>query len=102
MPSSFVNVFCKTIRCPSSENLLAYRRARSSFIERSYIEAHLASCDFCCAELQLLTRHRNESEDCVPAEMPARLRQLAEDLLSRVKVPVAGLTDLGEKHQLSH
>lgn len=41
------------------------------------------TCDFCNAELQLLTRHRSNPEECRLVEMPAGLRRLAERLLGR-------------------
>ncbi|HKQ50884.1 MAG TPA: hypothetical protein VJT74_00850 [Pyrinomonadaceae bacterium] len=47
--------------------------------------SHLGECDFCGAELQLLTNHTPpEQEECVIAAMPANLRWLAEKLLGAV------------------
>jgi hypothetical protein len=87
MPSSFVSVFCKRISCPSSQTLLAFRRSRLAYPEKAYVEGHLASCDFCSAELQLLTLHHNETEEYAFAEMPTQLRRLAQSLLRRGSVP---------------
>lgn len=104
MQSSFVSVFRKRISCPSSEALLAYRRSCLDSKETATIETHLAGCDFCSAELQLLTRHRNQSEEYALAEMPAQLRRLAEDLLRRRRSPASfkEFTGLEENPQVSH
>ena len=102
MPSSFASLFCKTAGCPTSQALLAYRRSLVFDEDRDCIEAHLASCDFCSAELQLLTRYRIEAEEYSFAEMPAQLRRLAEDLLTRSTEPFRGFVELGENRQLSH
>ncbi len=102
MPSSFASLFCKTAGCPTSQALLAYRR--SLLIPQDYdcIESHLASCDFCSAELQLLTCYRSEAEEYSFAEMPGQLRRVAEDLLKRSTEPFRGFAELGENRQLSH
>lgn len=88
-PSSQVNNFCKTARCPSSQTLLRYRRHRLPIADRAEIEIHLRACDFCNAELQLLTRHRNYAEESRAVEMPGQLRRLAEDLLTRSAILLA-------------
>jgi hypothetical protein len=85
--SSPANNFCKTARCPSSQTLLRYRRHRLPIADRAEIQIHLHACDFCNAELQLLTRHRNYVEESRVVEMPGQLRRLAEDLLTRSTVP---------------
>ena len=93
--------FCKTTACPSSEKLLGYRRRRLSIKDRTTIEKHLRGCDFCSAELQLLRRHRTEGENYRVVEMPIPLRRLAEDLLNRTR-RLSRITDLTDRHQLSH
>ena len=102
MPSSFASLFCKTLRCPTSQALLDYHRSFESRGDRAGVERHLASCDFCSAELQLLTCYRTEPEKYSFAEMPAQLRRLAEDLLQRSTVSFRALTELAENHPLSH
>jgi hypothetical protein len=48
-----------------------------------WVASHLDECDFCGAELQLLTEHRPaDAEECALADMPPHLRWLAESLLS--------------------
>lgn len=96
--SSPTNHFCKTAGCPSSQRLLRYRRYRLPIADRAEIESHLRACDFCNAELQLLTRHRNYVEESRVTEMPGQLRRLAEDLLTRSAIPFA-LLDLGTNRQ---
>jgi N-acyl-D-aspartate/D-glutamate deacylase len=102
MHSSFASLFCKTARCPASQALLAHHRAVPSFDDHDYIESHLASCDFCSAELQLLRRYCGEAEEYSFAEMPAALRRLAEDLMTRSTEPFRGFAQLRENRQLLH
>jgi hypothetical protein len=83
MSSSFVSLFCKQTSCPSSELLLRYRTEELSAEQRTRIASHLCACEFCGAELQLLTEHRPPEEECPVAEMPANLRHLAEAILGR-------------------
>jgi len=81
MPSSIANQFYKGAACPASQALLAYHQARLLAAQMERIESHLASCDFCNAELQLLARFDNSLEEYSFSEMPAQLRRLAESLL---------------------
>jgi anti-sigma factor ChrR (cupin superfamily) len=84
MSSSFVSLFCKQTSCPPAESLLCYGTAELSVEQRVHIAAHLSVCEFCEAELQLLTAHRPTEEQCpAAAEMPANLRLLAEAILGR-------------------
>jgi len=94
--------FCKTTRCPSSETLLRYRGRRLPIEGRATVEIHLEQCEFCSAELQLLKRHRNELDEYRAVEMPAQLRRLAEDLLSKPARRFSLISELTDRHQLSH
>ena len=94
--------FCKTTRCPSSETLLRYRRRQLPIGDRAIIETHLGQCEFCNAELQLLKRHRNEFEEYRAVEMPTQLRRLAADLLSKPDTRLSLMSELSDRHQLSH
>ena len=48
-----------------------------------WVESHLDDCDFCGAEIQLLTEHVPlEIEICTPVEIPTNLRYLAQSLLT--------------------
>ena len=87
MLSSFATLFCKRADCPASDTLLDYCRSSLAARDTDYIESHLASCDFCGAELQLLGCYRDEPEDYAFVEMPLHLRRLAKDLLQRSTTP---------------
>lgn len=85
MRSSSTASFHKLKTCPSAETLLLYSAAGLVRWHASLIAAHLSGCDFCGAELQLLSRHvprgvRPPSNP--PVEMPSGLRLLAQELLA--------------------
>lgn len=83
MSSLPVTIFCKSARCPASETLLAYRKSGMARGEAAFVEAHLAVCEFCSSELQLLDRYSYGAEEIVIGQIPAALRKLAEELLPR-------------------
>ncbi|PYS61213.1 MAG: hypothetical protein DMF76_11655 [Acidobacteria bacterium] len=97
-----VSMFRKRASCPSSQELLGYHLSSVTDEERSRIQAHLFFCEFCNAELQLLTRHRADVEEDALVEMPAQLRRLAERLLSRSAAAFSGLSELVNTRRLSH
>jgi hypothetical protein len=101
MPFLPVTIFCKSAHCPASETLLAYRKSGMARGERAFVEAHLAVCEFCSSELQLLDRYRYGAEEIVLGQMPAALRRLAEELLPRA---MRGYLTAGiaENHHLSN
>jgi len=70
--------------------------------DRATVEAHLRQCEFCSAELQLLKRHGTEREEYRAVEMPAQLRRLAEDVLSKTVMRLSLISELSDRHQLSH
>jgi hypothetical protein len=75
--------FCKRATCPSSETLLSYRTCDLAAERMVWVASHLDECDFCGAELQLLTQHAPApQEEYAHADMPPHLRWLAESLLS--------------------
>ena len=100
MPSTYVSLFLKRVGCPSSQSLLEYDQSCLASVQFPRIEAHLASCDFCNAELQLLTRHHTDRDEYSFAEMPAQLRRLAESLLKRSVAPFNTLPQLEENHKI--
>jgi hypothetical protein len=102
MSLSFAKLFCKTGGCPTSQALLAYLRSFTNPNDVAYIERHLAVCDFCSAELHLLTRHHIQVEEYIFAEMPAPLRRLAEDLLTPGARPFKRFPELVEYPHVSH
>ena len=71
--------FRKLRTCPQSETLITQRRGA-----HPSIAAHLASCDFCGAEMQLLSRFPPPTNALpfVAFPVPAGLRRLAQDLLA--------------------
>src|SRR4051812_9101682 len=81
MYPSLVSVFRKQTSCPSAEMLLCYGSDELSSEQQERVASHLNVCEFCEAELQLLTECPAIEEDCPLAEMPLNLRCLAEALL---------------------
>jgi hypothetical protein len=81
MYPSLVSVFRKQTGCPSAQMLLFYCSNELSSEQYAEIASHLDVCEFCAAELQLLTAHRPVEEECPAADMPLHLRCLAEALL---------------------
>jgi len=81
MASAFATLFHKKVGCPSSQSLLEYVQSGLASSRARHIEAHLADCDFCNAELQLLNRYQKPKDECSSPEMPQHIRRLAERLL---------------------
>lgn len=76
-------IFCKQLTCPSAETLLSYETASPTSELQAEVTSHLAACDFCSAELQLLSKHALPFvEHYERAQMPDPLRYLAESLLA--------------------
>jgi len=75
--------FCKQASCPSSATLLSYHKfGLVSSIETGVVE-HLEACDFCCAELQLLSECPQDEVDFSKVEaIPPPLRLLAEEIFA--------------------
>ena len=77
--------FQKLRTCPSAEVLIEYKDAGLPRARKARVARHLAVCEFCSAELQLLSKHR---ADYCPIsrfadEIPTHLRRLAEELLAQ-------------------
>ena len=71
--------FVKRIECPPSGVLLAYAGESITGLIREGIRSHLADCDFCSAELQLLGKHPPVGEvEFVPAPLPLFLLLMAD------------------------
>lgn len=75
--------FEKKRSCPASQVLIYYHQRRLPTEQTSRVAAHLAACEFCAAELQLLLRFPSTSEVCESPEMPDSLRALAMALLRK-------------------
>ena len=75
--------FCKHKTCPSAEILLGYTQATLARELRQELTAHLDSCDFCDAELHLLSKFPPVGAPvCPKVKIPCSLYRLAQDLLT--------------------
>jgi hypothetical protein len=77
--------FRKLKTCPPAETLLIFRDAGAGrdSARRQQVAAHLSCCEFCGAELQLLSRFAPSGPPQIrPAKMPWALYRLAKDLLA--------------------
>jgi hypothetical protein len=83
MRSSCTAGFHKTLTCPAAEALLGYACAESAGERGADLALHVATCDFCGAEAQLLSRFVPPASALPAAPLPTHLRRLAEDLLSQ-------------------
>lgn len=85
MPSWSTAKFQKTQTCPAAEALALYSREDLTGEARAVVAAHVAACDFCGAEAQLLSRFapRTKITHRPAAPLPGHLRRLAEDLLAQ-------------------
>jgi hypothetical protein len=95
--------FCKHKTCPSAEMLLSYTRATLTGELRQQLAAHLDACDFCDAELYLLSKFPPVGAAvCPTVKIPFSLYRLAKDLLS-VSTNAAGraVEILYERERLS-
>jgi hypothetical protein len=81
MSSTSTAGFRKLRTCPQSEALLTFCLNAHGALR---VAEHLATCDFCGAEVQLLSRFAPPANALPFAvlAMPAPLRRLAEELLS--------------------
>jgi len=85
MRSSSTASFQKTLTCPAAGALLGYARGALARGRRASVARHLATCDFCGAEAQLLSRFAPPATALpfAAAPLPEHLRRLAEGLLSQ-------------------
>ena len=97
MRSLAVSEFEKGRQCPSSEVLLSYQQRDLTSGQTSQIAFHLAACDFCSAELQLLSRCSPPGELYESPPMPVTLQALAEALLNRNRSAVDLLEQIFEQ-----
>lgn len=83
MRSSSTASFRKLPTCPAAETLLRHARDAHANARRAAVAEHVAACDFCGAETQLLSRFPPAVAPALTdAPLPEPLRRLAEDLLS--------------------
>ena len=95
MASTSTALFRKLRTCPRPETLLAYCLGARSGAPGERVAEHVASCDFCGAEVQLLSRHAPPAGalPLVVPPMPTHLRRLAEDLLAEQSYDPARFAD---------
>ena len=81
MPSSSTALFRKLRTCPRTETLLTFSAAGRG---AGRVTEHVEACDFCGAEVQLLSRHAPPAAALPFAALalPESLRRLAEDILA--------------------
>ena len=81
MPSSITAWFRKLRTCPRTETLLTFSAGVRG---GGRVAEHVEECDFCGAEVQLLSRHAPPAAALPFAAlaMPEALRRLAEDVLA--------------------
>lgn len=75
--------FCKNEDCPSSQDLLDFQNGDLILGRGPDIRSHLASCEFCSAEVDFYSHYPQirYEESPLPAQIPAPLYELAEALL---------------------
>ena len=86
MRTSSITVFSKQATCPSAEMLISYHTLNLSYGMAETVTEHLSSCEFCVAELKLLSEHPPAEEAYSAAEIPAHLRSLAEALMGSAEL----------------
>ena len=75
--------FCKTKKCPTSQELLEFQMAECSVRKNEIIGGHLTVCEFCLAEVEFYTNCPQAVETIPEAEMPHPLLELASALLNK-------------------
>jgi hypothetical protein len=76
--------FCKNEDCPTSEDLLAFQTGDMPVNEGATIRRHLASCEFCTAEVEFYETYPpvpDAGESIEPDSIPTPLYELAEAIL---------------------
>ena len=88
MRSTSTALFKKQRTCPTAETLL--RRAQNAAVAE-----HVAGCDFCGAEAELLSRFPPPPTNLpfVAFSMPRALRRLAEELMTEASLNRARFAD---------
>ncbi len=74
--------FCKSLNCPSSQNLLAYQTGNVSRNLSKEINRHIETCEFCTAEIEFYAHYPQSEEAVKTEEIPSPLFKLAEALLN--------------------
>ncbi len=94
MISKKMSSFCKSEDCPSSDELLEFQNSEA---RREKIRTHLASCEFCSAEVDFYSRYPQDEGAAEPVKLtgiPAPLFELAEALLKNRHADASSLNEL--------
>jgi hypothetical protein len=83
--------FRKEKHCPSSFELVEVVNRTLNGKDGLRIAAHLASCDFCAAELEFYQHFPPASEEVSGIPIPDPLRELAEALLAQETIHISRL-----------
>ncbi len=78
--------FCKSEDCPTSQELLAFQLGDIPVADSKWVRVHLASCEFCAAEVEFYEHYPPREESVEVNEspaMPAPLQELAEALIGK-------------------
>ncbi|MBD0371762.1 MAG: hypothetical protein ICV60_13055 [Pyrinomonadaceae bacterium] len=103
MRTSSITIFSKQATCPSAETLVSYHTLNLAYGAAAHVSEHLSSCEFCGAELKLLSEHVPVEEEYREAEIPAHLRRLAEALMGTAELsPLMSLSEIScERERLT-
>ena len=76
--------FLKLKTCPSADVLIMYGEAELTHEREERVASHLSDCDFCGAEMQLLSKHWRHDLPALQRqpEMPSHVQRLAEELMA--------------------
>jgi hypothetical protein len=91
-----VTSFRKTAACPSETTLVSFKSKKLSQEIMTIVRFHLVSCDFCAAELSLLSYYSQpHRRDNKAPDIPMNLRILAESLFRRRTRSNPQITQIG-------
>lgn len=85
--------FCKSDACPDSNDLMRYEAGETAAEISRSIRNHLATCEFCAAEVEFYSHYPIMSDEPPeePGEIPAPLFELAEAILTNQRLDVSSL-----------
>ena len=91
--------FYKNENCPSSNELLEFQIGDTLRTRASEISKHLATCEFCSAEVEFYSHYPQEEGTSETTQIPAPLFELAEALLKNRHSGASSLDSLLMEHQ---
>ncbi|HYJ90857.1 MAG TPA: hypothetical protein VEV84_06095 [Pyrinomonadaceae bacterium] len=83
--------FRKEKGCPSSFELVDVLNGEISGEQGLKIAVHLASCDFCAAELEFYRAYPPYADEVTTPPIPAPLLELAEALIAKETIHISRL-----------